>query len=265
VTSLTADAALCDEVNVGGTRHALELASEARATGRLRKLVHLSTAFVTGARSGGVSSEDELPAAPAHFNHYERSKYEAEALVRAATMAGLPATIVRPSMVVGDTATGWTRNFNVIYPLVRLLANGDVTSLPADAGARLHLAPIDYVVDVVVAALDADWSAGRTFHATGLEPPTVADLLACDAFFPGGGPRPALRDPAGFDPASAGARERELLESVSFCLPYFRSGLALDVTNVSRLVAPPATDGAYLRRLGEFAAAAGYLGPRGTE
>ena len=82
-------------------------------------------------------SEDELPTAPVYANHYEWSKYEAERIVRAAMHAGLPVTVFRPSMVVGDTETGHTRDFNVIYPLMRLMACGYVTRFPANPAARL--------------------------------------------------------------------------------------------------------------------------------
>lgn len=259
ITSLTADRALCDTVNRAGTANALILAERCYSAGRLKRFLHLSTALVAGGQSAAVAREDELPLAPSHANHYERSKYEAERIVRAAMHAGLPVTVFRPTMVVGDTETGRTRDFNVIYPLMRMMANGYLRTFPADPHAYVHLAPLDFVVDAIVRAIDAPWTTGLTFHLTAPRPPTVADLIGCDAFFPAGAPRPRLCAPAEFDPSACGARERDLLASVSFCLPYFNSRLSFDTSNTRRLVPLPVTDAAYLERLGRYAVASGYI------
>jgi long-chain acyl-CoA synthetase len=257
-TSLTADRALCDAVNRGGTINALMLAERCFMSGRLTRFVHVSTALVAGGRSSGRAREDELPASTAHANHYEWSKYEAERVVRAAMHAGLPVTVFRPSMIVGDTETGRTREFHVIYPLIRMMASGYVHTFPAEPTARLHLAPLDFVVNAITRALDAPWTIGRTFHLTAPDPPTVAQLFECEAFFPrGGGPR--LCPPGDFDLAACSPRERELLESVSFCFPYFNSRLSFDTSNTRRLVPLPITDAAYLERLGRYAVDSGYL------
>ena len=258
-TSLTADRFLCERVNRDGTANALVLAERCFVAGRLRRFIHLSTALVAGGASAAMSREDELPVAPAYANHYEWSKYEAERIVRATMHAGLPVTVFRPSMVVGDTDTGCTRDFNVIYPLMRLMASGYVTRFPADPRARLHLAPMNFVVDAVMRAVEAPWTSGLTFHLTAPEPPTVADLFNCHAFFPPGAPRPQLCPPDEFDLADCSVRERELLESVSFCFPYFNSRLSFETTNTGRLVPLPVTDSAYLDRLGRYAVESGYI------
>jgi thioester reductase-like protein len=258
-TALTADRALCDAVNRAGTANVLMLAERCYMAGRLERLVHLSTAMIAGGESAGLAREDDLPASPMHANHYEWSKYEAERIVRAAMHAGLPVTVFRPSMVVGDTETGRTRDFDVIYPLMRIVASGYVTRFPANPSAKVHLAPLDFVVGAIVCSLDAAWTVGRTFHLTSADPPTVAQLFDCDAFFPSGGRRPQLCPLADFDPASCARRERDLLESVSFCFPYFNSRLSFETRNTRRLLPLPVTDAAYLTRLARYAADAGYL------
>jgi long-chain acyl-CoA synthetase len=260
-TSLTADRALCDAVNRGGTANALILAERCFTDGRLHRFIHLSTALVAGGGSCAVAREDELPTSPAHSNHYEWSKFEAERIVRAAMRAGLPVTIFRPSLVVGDTATGRTRDFNAIYPLMRIMASGYVTRFPADPHARVHLVPLDFVVEAIVRAIAAEWTAGLTFHLTAPNPPTVAELFACEEFFPRGASRPRLCSPQDFDPSACSGRERELLESVSFCFPYFTSRLSFETVNTERLVPLPVTDAAYLSRLAHYAVESGYIRP----
>lgn len=258
-TSLTADRALCDAVNRGGTANALMFAERCFSAGRLERFMHLSTALVAGGESAAVALEDELPVAPGHANHYEWSKYEAERIVRAAMHAGLPVSVFRPSMVVGDTKTGYTRDFNVIYPLMRIMASGYVSRFPGNPDARVHLAPLDFVVDAIVSAASRPWTKGLTFHLTAPTPPTVAELFDCEAFFPPGAPRPRLCPPDGFDPSDGDARERDLLESVAFCFPYFNSRLSFDTRNTRRLVTAPVTDRAYLERLGRYAVETGYI------
>ncbi|HEY3883630.1 MAG TPA: SDR family oxidoreductase, partial [Vicinamibacterales bacterium] len=152
-TSLMADRALCDAVNRGGTANALMLAERCFSAGHLARFVHVSTALVTGGDSRGRIREDELPVAPVHANNYEWSKYEAERIVRAAMHAGLPVTIVRPSMVVGAGEYGRGRDLTLLYPLMRVIASGGVTRLPADPGASVHLAPLGFVVDAVLRAV----------------------------------------------------------------------------------------------------------------
>lgn len=259
VTSLTADSALCDGVNRAGTANALVFAERCFMRGQLSRFFHLSTALVAGGGSRAIVREDELAAAPAHINYYESSKYEAERIVRAAMQAGLPVTIFRPSMVVGDSMTGRTRDFNVIYPLMRIMASGYVTRFPADPRARVHLAPLDLTVDAIMRAIELDWTAGLTFHLTAPDPPTVADLFACDAFFPPGTSRPRLCPPDELDWSTCPARERELLDSVAFCFPYFNSQLTFETRNTARLVRLPVTDAAFLSRLGRYAVESGYI------
>ena len=260
-TSLTADEILCETANVGGTKNALSLAENCLKNGKLRCFVHLSTAFVAGAAEADLHliPENDLPDAPKHFNFYEKSKYEAEKLVWAQMKSGFPATIFRPAMVVGDTETGWTRDFNVIYPLVRILATGYIKSFPADSNGFVHLSPINFVVRAIAESLEKDWTRGACFNLTASSPPTVADLFACESFFPDGAARPQLCSPDKFDWQNCAARERELLESAAFCLPYFNSRLLFETANAARLVTLPKIDADYLNLLGRYAARSGYL------
>ncbi len=259
VTSLTADRALCEAVNCGGTANVLKLATDARRTGPLERLVHVSTALVAGSGSSGVAREGDLPAYPTHTNHYEWSKYAGEHLVRQAMASGLPVTVCRPSMVVGETGTGRTRDFNVIYPLMRMMARGYLTQFPGIPASRVHLAPIDFVVNGIMRTVTEPWCEGVTFHLTAPQPPTVAELFACEAFFPARATRPRLCSPTEFDLDACDPRERDLLKSVAFAFPYFRSRLSFETTNAQRLVPMPVTDAAYLDRLGRYAVDSGYI------
>jgi thioester reductase-like protein len=149
-------------VNVEGTRNVLDLAA---AAPHLRRLNHFSTAFVSGDRVG-VILEEELAMGQRFHNAYEATKYEAERLVRRA-QADLPATIHRPSVVVGDSRTGEIDRFEGPYALAMLLVASPVAvplPLPGDAVAPLNVVPVDFVVEAALAVGDDPRGAGRTVH-----------------------------------------------------------------------------------------------------
>jgi len=161
--------------NVTGVANIIEFARSAR---RLARLVHVSTAYVAGGRTGTVS-EDDLTDAFGFGSPYEQTKYEAECLVRAGA-SELPVTIVRPSMIVGDSRTGDIKTFNTFYAPLRLFLSGRLRVVPARRGLRVNIVPVDYVADAIVSLTFDPRAAGMTFHLTTPtdELPTASDLLA---------------------------------------------------------------------------------------
>lgn len=149
-------------VNVEGTRNVLDLATAAR---RLRRLNHFSTAYVSGDRVG-VILEDELAMGQRFHNPYEETKFQGELLVRRA-QADLPATIYRPSIVVGDSRTGEIDRFEGPYALAILLVASPLAvplPLPGDAVAPLNVVPVDFVVNAALHIAEHPGGAGRTVH-----------------------------------------------------------------------------------------------------
>ncbi|MBI5479808.1 MAG: SDR family oxidoreductase [Deltaproteobacteria bacterium] len=149
-------------VNVGGTRHVIELAGSCR---RLERLCHFSAASVSGTRKG-VIMEDELELRQRFHNAYEETKYRAEALAREAARR-LPVTILRPGIIVGDSRTGEIEKLDGPYYLIKLIVGSrlDVAlPLPGQGSAPLYLVPIDYVVDAAFALARDPRAVGRTFH-----------------------------------------------------------------------------------------------------
>jgi thioester reductase-like protein len=159
---LDASAADLRAVNLEGTRHALELARAAR---RLQRFHHVSTAYVSGDREG-VILEDELDVGQGFRTPYERSKCEAEKLVRRA-MSDLRATVYRPSIVVGDSRTGEIDRFEGPYYLAILLVASPLSvplPLPGNGVAPLNVVPVDFVVEAALAIGAHPGAAGRTVH-----------------------------------------------------------------------------------------------------
>jgi thioester reductase-like protein len=163
---------------VTSTEHVLAFAEESARVGRLRKLDLVSTVGVAG-RWPGVVPERALPEASAFRNTYEAAKAEAEALVLKHIARGLPATIHRPSMVVGDSRTGRIIHFQVFYHLCEFLSGRRSAGLiPVAGNIRLDIVPVDYVARAIVASSDSDAATGRIFHlCSGPDrAPTIDDL-----------------------------------------------------------------------------------------
>ncbi len=170
---------LTERVNVGGTKNVLALAADLP---RLERFVFFSTAFVAGDRTG-VILEDELWEGQRFRNAYERTKFEAEQLLRS-RMKDLPITVVRPSVIVGDSVTGEIDRLDGPYFLMRTLVHMPVDlPLPLLEGGihPLNMVPVDYVVAAADALARDPRAAGMTFHLTDPNPLSarkVFDLVA---------------------------------------------------------------------------------------
>lgn len=167
-------------INVEGTREIVKLAQEAREHGMLERFIHVSTAYVAGDRIGLVSEYDG-DVGQGFRNTYERTKLEAEEVVRDSV---LPAAIVRPSVIVGDSSTGWTQSFNVIYWPLQAFARGLFPSVPGDPEACLDIVPVDVVADALLELLRGPVRRGAFHVVSGDQSPTNATLakMAADAF-----------------------------------------------------------------------------------
>jgi thioester reductase-like protein len=167
-------------INVEGTREVLELAEEAAEHGSLDRFVHVSTAYVAGERDD-CAREDEGDVGQGFRNTYERTKLEAEEIVRA---SAVPTAILRPSVIVGDSVTGWTPAFNVIYFPLQAFARGLFPNVPGDPDARLDIVPVDTVADALLELLRGPVREGAFHVVAGDSAPTNTELatLAAEAF-----------------------------------------------------------------------------------
>jgi thioester reductase-like protein len=165
---------LAMRVNVDGTRN---LITFARSCGALRRFHHVSTCFVSG-RHPGVFAEDDLEVGQSFNNVYEETKYLAEIEVRD---SGLPATIYRPAVVVGDSGTGATQKYDGPYYVIQwLLRQPRVAMMPVagDPTATVfNVVPRDFVVNSIAYLSGRPESLGRVFHLAETEPLTVDAML----------------------------------------------------------------------------------------
>jgi nucleoside-diphosphate-sugar epimerase len=227
-------------------------------------LLYVSTAYVCGERPG-VFNEEDHDLGQRLGNPYEQSKFMAEGAVRAAMKDGLPATILRPAIIVGDSRTGVIRKFDTLYTVVRLTAAGLVRSMPGDYGATLDIVPIDWVADMVVDALEQfPLARGRTLHLTSGTPTTLRDVNDVCAEFPSFHvPRYVPRHV--FDASEMKPLERRYYDEIvklyeSYLTRQVRFARASTKAHFPR---PPRASGkTLLRRIFRYAIAAGYFAPR---
>jgi thioester reductase-like protein len=253
-------------INVQGTSRVIELAQEAHARGVLQAFDYISTCNVCGRRRG-VVPETDLDASHGFFNHYERSKFEAEQLVRASR---LPYCIFRLSMVVGDSHTGYASTFKVMYWPLKMLSRGLAWAVPADKGGIIDLVPVDYVCDALE-ALAADRSQrGKTFHiAAGPgRSSTIAEMLAL-AVRSFKVRAPLLIPPVLFSIAIrpvlflvVWGKRRRLLQKGKVYRPYFSYGAIFDTTQVRTALEPagikPPLVQDYFQKLIDYAIASNW-------
>ena len=171
-------------VNVNGTNNLLNFISGFS----LKRLFHVSTAFVCGNADSPVFKEDSLDCGQMFNNPYEETKFisEKDVMDWSVRNKSIKTTIFRPSIIVGDSVTGKTNNFTGYYRYMRVyhmikkklktnnnktLKNGHFfipINVPGNSDATLNIVPIDYTVDLMMRLRKAN--AGGTYHLTADSP-----------------------------------------------------------------------------------------------
>lgn len=252
-------------INVEGTRRLLDFAAGAR---NLKSMAYVGTAYVAGERSDLVR-EDELNVGQGFRNTYEQSKSEAEALVRS-RLGSLPGVILRPSIIVGDSRTGVTSSFKMMYWPLKIYARRLWRTVPGYPDAVLDIVPVDYVASAV-ARLTFDESAlGSCVHlcAGPRASATISEIAkrAAEYFH--------VREPRYVDPnlffaairpilfIALWGRKRRILRDGRAYRDYFTMKMQFDTANAERLLGPvgltppPVLD--YLDRLFHYCVASDW-------
>jgi thioester reductase-like protein len=176
---------------VGSTGEVLELALASQ--GRLTRLVHWGSALLSQPNNGRVT-ETEWKRPQAFRSRSDEMRFRAEALIRDA-MNRVPITILRPSIIVGDSTTGEIDPLEEPYSLFQLMLNTQLelrVPVPGRGDQPCHFVPINYVVEAGLAIADDARSAGKTFHLTDERPLSVRrvfELISGAAERPAATPR----------------------------------------------------------------------------
>lgn len=177
IYDLSVNRDLAMRVNVQGTRNVLDFCEE---LSRFKRLHYVSTCYVSG-RFAGSFSEADLERGQSFNNFYEETKYLAEIDVRARSDSGLPATVYRPSIVVGDSQTGATQKYDGPYSVMRwLLRQPGIAILPVvgrPSKTRVNLISRDFVVDAITWLSGQDSTIGKTYQLADPSPPNVSEMI----------------------------------------------------------------------------------------
>lgn len=142
------------------------------------KVHMISTAYVCGLVQGETVFEVNHPRGD-FVNVYEESKWEAEQIWNG------EATLLRPSIIVGDSDTGRCTSFSGWYILVqaahlmdRLMRETPLSdrlnlnlNIPADPKGTTNLIPVDYVAEAAVRLIENPAHHRKIFHLTHPAPP----------------------------------------------------------------------------------------------
>jgi long-chain acyl-CoA synthetase len=201
--------------NAGGAEKILDLAEELQRVGRLEQVVHVSTAYVAG-RHEGLFRETDLDLGQTFRNTYEQSKLEAEKRIRARE---LPVLVTRPSIIVGESYSGWTPAFNVIYWPLQAFARGLIDQVPADPNGIVDIVPVDYVADAIACLTQQCRGRGTIHLVAGKRATTVTKLVELAAS--------SLDKQA---PKVVAPDESSNIEGADAFLPYFNVRSQFDAT-----------------------------------
>jgi thioester reductase-like protein len=168
---------LAMRVNLQGTRQILNFARECS---RLSRLHYVSTCYVSGHYEGEFA-EDDLSVSQSFHNYYEETKYLAEVEVQRERAAGLPVTIYRPSVVIGDSRSGATQKYDGLYYLIRwLLAQPRIAWVPTIGNVdryTMNNVPSDFVVDALDYLSASEASLGNVYHLSDPAEPTLRHIV----------------------------------------------------------------------------------------
>jgi thioester reductase-like protein len=246
--------------NVEGTRHAVHLC-ERLGIGELH---YVSTAYVCGRRPGRFM-ESDFDLGQEFRNVYEHSKFQAEQLVRQSAAANKldRVTIYRPTVIAGDSRTGYTSTYHGLYMYLHLIAVINRNTEPGPDGVRYtpvrlrmtgqerrNIVPVDWVASVICRLMATPAARGRTFHLAPNEPLTPRDIIECGyRYFNSRGVE--FLGPEARPASPANDMERASEDSMAIYEPYEQDDPEFDMTELNRFAGDqpcPRIDDAMLRR-----------------
>ena len=175
-----------DRTNVQGTAALLDWADRHGVS----RFHAVSTAYTCGWNAGRIMERLHHPR-PQFQTDYERTKWQAELLAAEwGRTPGRSVTILRPSFLIGEWATGYSSQFSGFYVFARLIHllreqfrdpnNGVLTHvplrIPLPPDGRHNIVPVDFVAGAIAAAVAHDSLHGRIYHLTNPLPPTNEDV-----------------------------------------------------------------------------------------
>lgn len=247
--------------NYRGTQNVLKLVRQFD----IRDFHYVSTAFVCGDRDGLIL-ESDLDSSQGFHNAYEKSKFHSELEIRNADSVPFR-TIYRPTIITGDSATGYTSSYFGIMWYLKLLsvlvpqqpkdANGILQTpihLPISGTEPHNFVPVDWVSRMIVELFSNPLSRNQTFHLANRHALIMRTVVeVCCEYFQSSGVRFA-GDPD-WNPNEVTDFSASFMQSSQIYRDYDGFTPAFDRSNLETLIPNdqcPAIDKAMLLRFLEF-------------
>jgi nucleoside-diphosphate-sugar epimerase len=251
---------------------------------------HVSTAYAAGRRQG-LCPEDWIEAGP-FTNVYEETKARGEIMARDVCRSeGLRLSVYRPTIVIGDSASGRTLRFNALYyPIkaalsirdifledlrsgngqkaaevgIRMTARGQLhipIRIETRPGTGINLVPVDHCVGAILAIFEEAFDGG-IYHIANPRQTPVEDIVSFGTRHFG------LEGITTCGPGAFAAEPKNTLELLydsylEIFKPYMQDARTFDMARTGpilekRGLACPVFDYALFARCMDFAVSAGW-------
>ncbi len=169
----------CFMYNVVGTQNVLYLANNCE---KLKHIHYVSTIAVAGSYSG-IFNEEQLSEGQKFNNHYAKTKYDAELMIRNYRFSG-SVQIYRLGILIGDSVTGKMSKVDGPYYFFKLLNKVykekakinllKYLPLPYDEKATMPLMPVDNAAEILKeGVLNPKDEGVSCYHVIAKDPPLV--------------------------------------------------------------------------------------------
>jgi NAD(P)-dependent dehydrogenase (short-subunit alcohol dehydrogenase family) len=175
IYDMTADAERNEQLNVNGTRHAVELANELEA-GHLH---HVSSIAAAGLYKG-LFREDYFDEGQPLEHPYHRTKFESEKIAR--TESKVPWRVYRPSIVVGHSDTGEMDKIDGPYYFFKAIQKvrhvlPEWVPLVGPELGYTNIVPVDFVAAALDHIAHQPGLDGQAFHLTAPKSQRVGEVM----------------------------------------------------------------------------------------
>jgi thioester reductase-like protein len=176
----------CLNVNLRGSLEVIQLARRAQDAHGLRRYSHVSTVAVAGTRQNETVQEDTaVDWERSDYDPYARTKKFCEHMV-AQLLPDVPRTIFRPAIVMGDSRSAETTQFDMVQAFSVLAS---LPILPLRPDDRIDIVPANFVARAIVTIHQKDKPAFGIYHlSAGAQSQTYRELT--DALAAQGASRP---------------------------------------------------------------------------
>ncbi|WP_445362187.1 SDR family oxidoreductase [Microbulbifer sp. ANSA003] len=170
--------------NVNGVKRLIDIAVTTKC-----RLNQISTSFIGGKDyANGETIEETLYQPKEFFNAYDYTKNMAENLIAASK--NLQYTIYRPTIVLGDSVTGYTNSQSGYYEYVKLLnrLTEKNVKLPIHlkylSGRPINIIPVDICCDAILNISDnQETTINQCFNIADSKPMTIDDFVQFNRFY----------------------------------------------------------------------------------